>query len=393
AWARLSATFLAGSVPFLLFARQGRSYPAAMLLTMIVLPVLFRPTRMNLVMAVLGLGAMFHLNYIVFAGFFCGLVLALWRERKNIPASHLAVAAAALALLVAPGFWWYRIASRAGLLHGDRLPVQFGRNVVSLLQFALPLPLLAVLLLRWRRRPGAAGEPLIRTLLVLLAGNVLGVTLAPQEYFRYLVHLLPLCAIVSAWGVRALWPVHRPAAVLLGLLLGLTNWLHLLPLEWIGLNRRPWHNDPAMLTSPNIPLKLFWTELRDGYPDVNAALIAYLRAEARPGDTVLATYGDLPLQFYTRGRILGGFQGEPPEATSPPDWVIVRRRTWLTRDDRLPAAVLFAGRLPLDADYEPVVLPVPDEPFGNRPDPYYHHFIPPREPYQHAVLYRKRTRE
>jgi hypothetical protein len=177
--------------------------------------------------------------------------------------------------------------------------------------------------------------------------------------------------------------------VWLGLLLGLTNWLHLLPLEWTGLNRRPWHNDPAMLTYPNIPLKLFWTELRQGYPDVNAALIAHLRAEARPGDTVLATYGDLPLQFYTSCRVLGGFQNNLHADAENPDWVIVRRRTFLTRDNQLPASRRQADDLDLARDYDKIILPAPDEPFGNRPDPYHHHFIPPREPFEHAAIYRR----
>lgn len=187
-----------------------------------------------------------------------------------------------------------------------------------------------------------------------------------------------------------LWPVHRAAAVLLGLLLGLTNWLHLLPLEWTGLNRRLSHDNPAMLMYPNFPLKLFLTELWNGYPDVNAALIAHFRAEARPGDTILATYGDLPLQFYTPCRVLGGFQGEMPAAVTQPDWVIVRRRTFLTRDNRWPSGYLFAKRLDLAADYEPVTLSAPDEPFGNQPDPYHHRFIPPVESHHPLLVYRRK---
>ncbi|HRZ11743.1 MAG TPA: glycosyltransferase [Kiritimatiellia bacterium] len=390
AWARWSAALLALSVPFLLFARQGRYTGPAMLLTMLIVPAAFRPSRAALAVALPALGALFHLNYIVFAGLLGGLLPLVWLERRQWTWLRLAAAATVLALFIAPGIAGYHIGSRAGLMDWSMAPVRLQRNLVDVLQFALPLPLAAAVLLRGRTEPGATGEPIVRRLLILVAGSLLTVSLAPREYFRYLVPLLPLCAIVCAWCLRTLWAAHRAPAVLLGVLLVFTNWLHVVPLDRAHVYHRPWHNDPAMLTAPNFPMKLFLTELCRGYPDVHAAAIARLNEAARPGDTVLATYGDLPLQFYTRCRVTGGFQRPEPEPGIEPDWVIVRRRTFLTRDNDLPASRRQADALELERDYERIVLPAPDDPFGNRPDPAQHRFLPPREPFEHLVLYRRK---
>ena len=85
-----------------------------------------------------------------------------------------------------------------------------------------------------------------------------------------------------------------------------------------------------MLTYPNLPLKLFLTELVLAYPDVNQNLIQFFQTHAQPGDTILTTYGDLPLQFYTSFKVLGGLQGNISLAR-PPDWVVLR---WYTRWNR-----------------------------------------------------------
>ena len=70
-------------------------------------------------------------------------------------------------------------------------------------------------------------------------------------------------------------------------------------MDWLRIVNRPMVNDRHMLTYPNLPLKLFLTELFSGYPDVNRNLIQFFQTHARPGDIILTTYGDLPLQFYT----------------------------------------------------------------------------------------------
>ena len=395
-WARFGAFFLACSVPFLLHARQCRYYAAGALLAILVLLALRRSGGKVPVLAAAGLAALFYLNYLVFFAFVCGLVLAfLALDRRRFTVRQLALGGAVLAALVAPGLWFFRVGPMVQLVHASAILRNLGRAGVGLVEFILPWPVLAVLLGRWSAGKKAAvtsGEQYVRFLLVLVAGNVLALALTPNFYFRYLLHLVPAAAVILGWCVYRLWTAHRAAAVLLALIAGLTNGLNLLPLERYGPNGPSWPGEGATLPETAIPLRAFANELRQGYPDVNAGLIDYLNKHARPDDTVLASYGDLPLQFYTRLRVLGGFQPVPEPFAPLPEWVISRRRTFLTRDNEVPAAVEWIRRLDLERDYDSVALDVPDEPFGNRADPYYHRFAPPAPAYPRVIVCRKKPK-
>jgi hypothetical protein len=177
--------------------------------------------------------------------------------------------------------------------------------------------------------------------------------------------------------------------VLLALLLGLTNWLHILPMDWLHIIYRPPYSDSSMLTSPNIPLKLYLSELR-GYPDVNRNIVDFIQGHAQPGDTVLATYGDLPLQFYTSLQVTGGLQGRVPSLEEPPDWVVKREKIRRNRSEGLAVSEQYIrDHLRLEKDYEKSVLPHADERYGNRPDPYHHRFVPPKEPFEKITVFRR----
>ena len=63
----------------------------------------------------------------------------------------------------------------------------------------IPLPIALYLLWRWRRVfwtragiPGESGEKFILFLGLIILGNIIILSLAPQCEFRYLVHLYPL---------------------------------------------------------------------------------------------------------------------------------------------------------------------------------------------------------
>jgi hypothetical protein len=81
----------------------------------------------------------------------------------------------------------------------------------------------------------------------------------------------------------------------------------------------------------------------------------------------------------------------PPGAK--PDWVINR---WYKRWDRnlelIKSEKYILHNLRLPEDYEALDLPAEDETFGNRADPFYHHFLPETEPVNHIIIYRKKTR-
>ncbi len=216
-------------------------------------------------------------------------------------------------------------------------------------------------------------------------------TPVPQCEIRYLVHLYPICAIILGWVICRAWRYHKFSGALLGVLLLGTNWLYVLPMDYLDIINRPVNNDPHMLTYANIPLKLFLTELSSPYPDVNQNLIKFFRTHVRPGQTILTTYGDLPLEFYTSCKVSGGLQSFTPP-TEPPHWLVLRWYTrWNRQHDLNESEWLIRRLISQPGAYHPIILPYEDEFFGNYPDPYYHRFIPPIESLSPLVIYEKNS--
>ena len=53
------------------------------------------------------------------------------------------------------------------------------------------------------------------------------------------MHLYPLCAIILGWIILRAWRYDKISGVLLAFLLFFTNWLYLVPMEWLYINNRP----------------------------------------------------------------------------------------------------------------------------------------------------------
>ncbi len=195
--------------------------------------------------------------------------------------------------------------------------------------------------------------------------------------------------MILGWVILKVWRFHKLSGLVLGGLLLLTNWMHVVPMQLLGLASVPPQTDATMLNYPNIPLQLYLTELVDGYPDVNQNLIEFFQKNAEPDDTILVTYSDLPLQFYTDLKVIGGLQDRIPEDGTLPDWVVKRQISRTNRDDLLVSSDDYIlNRLDLGAHYEKLPQEFNDEMFGNRPDPYYHRFLPMSEPYQPIVIFK-----
>lgn len=405
-WARASALLLAFSVPFLLFARQCRYYSLSMFLVLVGLyafhldwPRRWGPALLLLV----SFGLLFHANYLIFFSYSVAfLAVAILLYRREMPLKRTLLLVLIELAVVLQGLVLYRIQKQSAMVDFHRLLVNLESYIHDILQFMVPLPLALGLicywgLLLWRRDRFSdawkdRGTRFTFGIGLIILLNLLILSWAPQGEFRYLVHLLPLVAILLGWVVWKVWQYQKFSGVLLGFLLIFTNWLHLLPVEWLGLLYRPVHANCYTLTYPNFPLKLYLSELFWSYPDVNRPLIQFFQTYARPGDTVLTNYGDLPLQFYTTCRVLGGLQGRGPQPGELPDWVIKRWHTRWNRHYGLHKSEVFIRNLDLAGDYEAIRLPFEDEIYGNRADPHYHHFAVDSPPVKNLVIYRKRSK-
>jgi hypothetical protein len=404
-WARLAAALLAFSVPFLMYSRQCRYYSLATFLVLMGLYA-FRmdwQKRWGPALLLLGsFGLLFHANYLLFftygAAFLFAAVIFYPRE---LPWKRTLLLAGGVVLVALQGMVFFQIQKQGGMFDLTRVVSNLERNFVDLFQFMVPMPVVAGLLVFgiWllaspakRRQPGDGPEARFTYFLGLIVIlNILIISLAPQGEHRYLIHLYPLCAIVLGWAICRMANYHKVSAVLLAFLLLFTNWLHLLPMALLHIQYRPADNSPHMLSYPNIPLKLYLSELLASYPDVNRNLISFFQANARPGDTIVTTYGDLPLQFYTSCVVLGGLQGRVPGPGELPKFVVKRWHTRWNRSYDLIKSEAFILQLRLAVDYEPLVLPFADEEFGNRADPYYHRFVPETPPLNQLIIYRLRS--
>lgn len=402
-WARLAALFLALSVPFLLFGRQNRYYTLGAILTILSLEA-FIPRRASSwanVLAGVSMGLMFHANYLLLFSFGPAIVVAKCLVERQLPRfKDLLIMGVCAMVIIVPGFMMYGIGKQGGMLDFTKIPANIGNYFADFVQFMLPLPVAVYLVWRWRRfflafmfkhAPEDRAERMMLLMGLTMLGSVLILALIPQRFLRYLVHLYPLLAVMLAWLCLKIWRNHKPCGALLGGLLLFTNWMHIIPMEVLGIVNRPWQTDPQMLAYPNIPIRLLLAELVHGYPDVNGRIIDFFKKNAHKNDTILITYGDLPLQFYTDFKILGGLRADDPDAVNNPEWLLKRSVSRTDRDGFLVQSDdVILNVLNLERDYDRIDLGVPDDMFGNRADPYYHQFVPQEEPYQTLVVYRRK---
>jgi hypothetical protein len=228
-----------------------------------------------------------------------------------------------------------------------------------------------------RRRDRAAFFQVVGSVIV---ANIIALCAFYYMYFRYLAHILPL--LLAMLAVAVVWFIERWRVVGYALLLLLvtSNGLHVLPYmlfkaavppeshlwqevwsspatEWIYQIRAVrLHSDQLM----------YGQELTHSYQGPNEGLVAYLSVYATPGQTVLVNYEDLPLEFYTNLRVLGGLAAHGLTPDLRPDWVI-DRKYGPYRD--LLAGILAAG------SYERITLPAPDITWENREEPGRHHYL------------------
>jgi hypothetical protein len=399
-WALVAAALITCSVPFILFARQCRYYSLGAFLTLMSLYAFeeeWQKRFMPALLLCLSVGALFYTNYLLFFSYLVPVLLAaVWLYPQKLPLKRTAIIILISFIIILPGLFLSRIQAQSKIINLVLIPINLEKYFGGLCQYLIPLPIALYLLWRWRRIfwtragiPAEPGERFILFLSLIIVGNIIFLSPAPQCEHRYLVHLYPLCAIILGWVILRAWRYDKIAGALLGFLLLVTNWLYLVPMDWLHIINRPTLTDNQMLTYPNLPLKLFVNELFSPYPDVNRNLIWFFQTHGRPGDLILTTYGDLPLQFYTPYQVVGGLQGNI-SPSRPPDWVVPR---WDVRWNRAyhlhESEKYIKEKLSLASDYQAIPLPCADETFGDNPDPYSHRFIPSAKPLAKIIIYRK----
>jgi hypothetical protein len=116
-------------------------------------------------------------------------------------------------------------------------------------------------------------------------------------------------------------------------------------------------------------------------------IVRFLEANADPGDVVAISYGDMPLKFYTKLRIVGGLTGEDLAPAREADWIIIRRHNNTEEDTRVKRElrkIVEAG------GYRAHKLAAPDTAFENRESPDVHRFRSATDRVPPVLVFEKR---
>ena len=171
---------------------------------------------------------------------------------------------------------------------------------------------------------------------------VLLIFLAPGPFFRYLTPLIPVATILTA---LILTPLFRT-----NLLLGVTA---------------------AAFIIFQGPILNYIYEITHDYDGPIEGIVKYLNQHGKETDTVAITYGDLPLKFYTKMRVIGGLTGEDLYSAKYSDWVIIRKDVNCPVDFEVKKYLLET--VPW-SHYQKIEIDYPDILFENREELSLHKF-------------------
>jgi hypothetical protein len=413
--ARIALLLLLASVPFLLHMRQCRYYaPLCFFSVLVVLQYVRMQQGRPRAHWILALGAvgLFHSHYVVFVGVALGLglhFLACDRDRRR--AIRLATAGSLTLLVTAP--FALRFAANVGsqAMPGfDSTLRTLHDGAFHLNQYVFPFALLLVLAALAAlgegngddsgRRGGNARAQWGRAAPLVFVTASCVITLAasmPWFFFRYYVPLIPLCAILQALVVTQAWRWRAAAGIALAGVLIVSDLMpRALPIQQHiprGSVRhlRTGDESPARVVGPLatfVPMAAYLYEIGHEMTGPIEETVSHLRAHAGPDDSIVATYGDLPIQFYTDLRVVGGLTGEDAAPWIDADWHLIRSHSHRAGDRWLKQ--LLAREVDF-AHYEATVLDVLDRPYENRPDPTYHKFRMPSDGLPELRLWRRRT--
>ncbi|MCX5796021.1 MAG: hypothetical protein NTY77_11050 [Elusimicrobia bacterium] len=388
--ARWSAAVLLTSVPFLLHARQARWYALAYVFVsgmLCALPGLARGEKKAAAQWALCAALLFYTNHLVAMGVVAAFAIAAWAV---VPGrafwKGFAWALATAFLLALPGAVYHGVLpQKAGA------PLGYLRQLIfyagAFVTFVLPLPMLLLAGREaWRPGAGEAGR-WARFLLIFCASFILVLSAGSWGMFRYLSVLLPVAAVLCGLALSALWERRNLAAGAVFLLLAGTDVLHSIPLQQLKAPGTKLADRFPALGPVRFPLAGFLYELSHPLPSCDRPLREYLGARARPGDVVLASYGDFPLQYYTGLKVLGGMQGRP--LVPDPDWIVLRSQVISLQPGNDYDVVRYVLGGGVDQSrYERIDLVCPDLVLADSAEPWHHLFRAPPDAKPLELLHR-----
>jgi len=346
--------FLAFSMPFLLHVRQCRYYAPVILAAIWVVYFFVRLRRgdwRSVVGLTVAMTALFHGNVLTFLATGLTLVVCALTLRFDRGAWRRAVLAAGVtAVLVLPWVFYFDILGKTS----EEL-YSYGENFRTYLdltsRYTFPWAALVVFVAlamtigrsRSAPRPESAGAAPSSTegrapwidaesqrpfvaLLVFIAVYIVVVSAAPWSFYRWSVNLLPVAAVLLAFMCRSVLRWSRVAGVVFTATLMFTAVLHDVSAWPVLYARYNLHLEGRTFAFYDrlFPLGNHFYEVTHPYEGPMEDLLDQLNEQARPGDRIFITYGDLILKFYTDHEVRGGQSGQDLLGWPEPEWVVIR---------------------------------------------------------------------
>jgi 4-amino-4-deoxy-L-arabinose transferase-like glycosyltransferase len=355
-----AAILLLFSVPFLVLSRQCRYYSLAAffsLWSLVSYAQMLDRKKYAGVGFVLSTIFLFHTHYIYYATLFATVfthTILFHRQRFK----QLSILSAISILVNLPWVIWL-----AGMKYGQTYVsffnttkfIVFGSEYISWLTTKTktfpPLLLLLIPVICIANRiktksffsSNIAFWQKLLLLLFFVLYNLITLAIAsPRPFFRYLAPLVAPTTIVVAILIVSAARLHWVVSVAI----------------------------IAILISTG-SFADFIYELTHDFDGPIDGIVKFLNENGSENDVVTITYGDMPLKFYTKMRIVGGLTGEDLSIAKQAKWVILRKYFISEKDFAVRKYLL--ENIPWH-NYRPVVINYPDTAYENRENLDMHHF-------------------
>lgn len=283
---------------------------------------------------------------------------------------------ATLVMAIAPFVFFYQMHTRVKA-SSEPWDQKFLSQIYNTNQYQLPILLaLGALWILWReqRRAPSRETHLVGLCLAIIAAKLVWMpTVGPLHFYRYIVDLTPISAVVLAYGASRtaalVFDTARWQTLLASGLAGVQILSAVFSQPLAGLFPAPTrsYSLPGWVLRPE--LRAYGDELAGTAPDPNRDTIEYLRPLLRPEDEILVNYEDGPFIFYLRNRIRGGIPAFRALDTSTPTRFVVFRRT-VPFIHRSIFGMAFAPSGEIDAgQWRTIPAGLVDITWGNNPDP------------------------
>lgn len=382
ATALLSSSFLVLNVPFLLYVRQCRYYSFVILGTVWAVNALKfmteKPKPIFGFSLFWALFVIFHSNYLIwFAMVFSILAFAFLPFQVHSRRAILITLTSSFVINLP----WFLLFKPLHEKIRDFDPEIFLETIIFYIEglnhYVIPffLLLLIPLALNFLSKKGnelnlfESQKTWIRFFILLILFTVFFSLFGPARVFRYLVGIIPICYLLLSVLIMKLW---RRSKLLVCFIVPICIFSNLFNVFFY----QPISSLVPLLSRHlkgkiGSPIFSYVQELTNPPQGTIRKIADYLRLHSSPKDLVFATYGDLPLIFYTKLRVIGGLSFQGLEKANEADWVVTRKV--LVSDQDARAMVYLIDHLPWER-YEKIDLGQTDFPWDNIPEPSAHQF-------------------